>query len=74
MEPLHISKLNDKRAKTIVATNLLDEPYHNAIKQAAQKLVDSGRGEYRYLSQVESYSTFWENPEGGRIIIERKSP
>ena len=69
MEALHINQLPNKLAETIARHELLDDAYHNVIKKAAQELVESDRGQYRYLTQVGAGKTFWESPKGERIIL-----
>lgn len=67
--PLHINDLQAKTANLISQTVLQDDPYHDAISEAAVVLVSSGLGECRYAGQYQSGTTLWIDDSTGEAFV-----
>ena len=72
-EALHTSELSDRSARSILASTLWADNYHNAIMLAAGELVAHGLGEYLYRGDYspDNGKTIWRSPDGYWVDVDQ---
>jgi len=69
MNTKHISEITHKTAGRIAGQTLVDDTYHNNIKNAANYLVVGGMDDYVYQTQFTRGTTVWVHGESAISVM-----
>jgi hypothetical protein len=67
--PLRIKDITEKFASNLSQANLIDDNYHNNIKQAARCLVEYDQSQqWSYVKQLANGVTLWKSMAFGQLV------
>ncbi len=68
VEPMSISEVQNKTAKTLSEFSLQPDSYHQRIAYDAQMIVNNG-GEHMLYQTSGMTSTYWKHPDGTGPLV-----